>query len=104
MLPHDGVGVGTPTPRNDRAASNWIVEAIPSVAYTTMSETRCGMTCRVRIRRGPTPTARAAVTNSASRMTTARAYTTRAIGVQRTTAITRVTSVTLGRRIATRAI
>ena len=66
MLPQDGVGGRTPTPRNDRVASSRTVVAIPSVPQTSMVGTRCGSTWVSRMRQGPAPIERLASMNSRS--------------------------------------
>ena len=67
MLPHDGSGGTTPTPRNDSAASSRIALATISGAKTMIVDVRFGSSSPNIVRSGPAPWARAASTNSRSR-------------------------------------
>src|SRR5690606_22304563 len=67
ILPHEGAGSGTPSPRNESPASSTIVLPMPSVAATMTGASTLGTRCR-RMMRGPLmPSARAASMNSRSR-------------------------------------
>ena len=78
MLPQLGVCAGTPTPRNDRAASISTAEAATKVACTTSGATMLGSTWRQRMTGSRVPTAWAASTNNCSRRVSASERTSRA--------------------------
>ena len=65
--PQDGVSIGTPTPRNDSAASNRMLLGIRSVAQMVIGATRFGRISRMMMRASLSPSYRAASTNSFSR-------------------------------------
>ena len=64
MLPHDGVGGFTPTPRMLSVPSATIAIAIASSAIDIIAGITLGSTSRIMMRRGFAPWARAASTNS----------------------------------------
>ena len=66
MLPQLGVGGTTPTPRNDRVASNTIALGTSKVAITMTVAMTFGRISTNMIRSGLDPTARAASTYSFS--------------------------------------
>jgi hypothetical protein len=66
MLPQLGIGALTPTPRNDRVASNTIAVGISSEARTVICAIRLGSRSTNMIRSRPAPSERAASTNSFS--------------------------------------
>src|ERR1035437_489208 len=68
ISPHSATrGSPGPSPRNPRPATSMIAVAIASVAWTISGVRAFGIRCRNRIRAGVAPSARAAVTKSASR-------------------------------------
>src|SRR5439155_795662 len=69
MLPQDGTYGGTPTPRNDSAASVSTAAANTNEACTMTGDRQFGSTWRATITRSETPSARAASTYVVSRMT-----------------------------------
>ena len=64
MLPHDGVGGFTPTPRMLSVPSATIATATPSSAIDIIAGSTLGSTSRIMMRSGLAPWARAASTNS----------------------------------------
>ena len=66
------LGSWTPRPRKDRPLSPRIVPGIESVAATITYDVVLGRMCRTMTRRSPSPAARAARTNSSSRMLSTR--------------------------------
>jgi len=64
MLPHDGVGGRTPTPRMARVPSATIAMATPSSAIENIAGATFGSSSRIMIRPPLAPWARAASTNS----------------------------------------
>src|SRR6187399_1689084 len=103
MLPHDGVGGTTPSPRNDIVASKAMEEGINKVAYTIKVAATFGRISTNMIRRLPAPSERAARTNSCSRIESACALTTRPTDAQLKKAITTMLIVRLGPTTATSA-
>src|SRR6059036_4375304 len=63
MLPHDGVGGWTPTPRNDKLASSVIAFPRPSAAETITGVSALGRIWRASTRRRDKPSASAPSTN-----------------------------------------
>src|SRR5438477_168246 len=78
MLPQDGTYGGTPTPRNDSAASVSTAAANTNEACTMTGDRQFGSTWRATITRSETPSARAASTYVVSRMTRTEPRTMRA--------------------------
>jgi len=64
MLPHDGSGGWTPSPRNDSAASIMIAVDRLNVACTMIGASTLGRTARRMIRPSRAPSARYASTKS----------------------------------------
>ena len=64
ITPHDGVGGGIPTPRNDNAASSTMTYPTWSVASTRIEGIRFGTMWRSMIVRLEQPAMRASATNS----------------------------------------
>src|SRR5256885_10468741 len=104
MAPHDGVGGCTPSPRNDKAASDRIAPARPSVAITITGLMTLGSTWRTITRGDFAPSAFAAVTYSISRTLSTWPRTRRAYPTQPIVASARITLLMLGPRTATSAI
>src|SRR5690606_38235180 len=77
--PQEGVGGGTPTPRNESAASAPIAPGIEMVVNTTIVAARLGSTWRNSTCAGEAPSAREARTNPALRSAIVCPRTTRAI-------------------------
>src|SRR5437867_4045224 len=59
IVPQDGAGGCTPSPRNDRTASAMTAIGIEIVAWTSSELTMFGRMCRLIRRRSPAPSARA---------------------------------------------
>ena len=66
MLPHEGCGGCTPTPRKESVASSSTVVATPSVPHTIALGKRCGAMWRNRMRICPAPSERSARMKSRS--------------------------------------
>src|SRR4029079_13433765 len=96
IVPHVGVGGGTPAPRYDNVASNSTVAAIPSDAYTIRIGRTCGSRWSRKIRSPRLPSARDASTNSLFRRTSVRLYTIRAVAVHSVVPMMIVTRPMLG--------
>src|SRR2546423_2577859 len=90
IAPHDGVGGWTPRPRKLRNASNRIACGMPNVAWTMIGPRAFGRMCRERILLGRVPLDRAASTNSRSRSDIACPRTSRAMSIQRVTAMAKM--------------
>ena len=67
MAPHEGVESGTPTPRNDRAASKRMLLGMISVVNTMIGAATFGRISRMMIRKFDEPSDRDASMNSFSR-------------------------------------
>src|SRR3954466_1304358 len=96
MLPQVGVGIGTPSPRNDRVASNTIAVGISSVAYTMIAATRFGITSMTMILKSLAPRDLAASTYSFSLMDSTWPRTMRPTLAQVKKAMTKMLIRTLG--------
>ena len=83
MPPHVGVEGGTPSPRNESAASAMIAEAIANVPITSADCIRFGSRCFMMMRVCVAPNERAATMNSRSFSVSALARVTRQNGIQR---------------------
>src|SRR5919108_3630036 len=104
MLPQDGTYGGTPTPRNDSAASVSTAAANTKEACTMTGDRQFGSTCRATITRAETPSARAASTYVVSRVTSTDPRTMRATRGAYTTPMATITFRTLGPSDAIRAM
>src|SRR5687767_15518132 len=82
MLPQDGVGGWTPSPRYERADSVSTAWATPRLAETTVTGRACGSAWRSRMRGLEAPSARAAATNSRALTRRISPRTTRAVVIQ----------------------
>src|SRR5712691_4731074 len=89
MLPHEVAGGCTPNPRNERLDSVMIAAATASVALTMIGPMMFGRMWRPMMRKLDAPEARAAPTNSFSRIDSTWALTTRAVDIQNTAASTK---------------
>ncbi len=67
IAPHDGVESGTPTPRNDRPASNRMLLGMINVVNTMIGAATLGRTSRMMMRMFDDPSDRDASMNSFSR-------------------------------------
>src|SRR5918996_169199 len=96
MLPQLATYGGTPTPRNESAASVSTAAAKTKLPWTMTGERQLGRTWRARSPASDTPRARAASTYEVSRITSTEPRTTRATRGEYTTAMDAITLMTLG--------
>src|SRR5439155_27016000 len=95
MLPQDGTYGGTPTPRNDSAASESTAAANTNEACTMTGDRQLGSTWRAIMVRSAAPSAQAASTYEVSRITSTEPRTTRATRGEYTTPMATMTLTTL---------
>src|SRR5213080_3066209 len=96
MLPQDGTYGGTPTPRNDSAASVSTAAANTNEACTITGDRQFGSTWRATMTTSETPSARAASTYIVSRITSTEPRTMRATRGAYTIPMATMTLATLG--------
>src|SRR5438874_2117698 len=101
MLPQDGTYGGTPTPRNDSAASVRTAAANTNEACTMTGDRQFGSTWRATMTTSEVPSARAASTYVVSRITSTEPRTIRATRGAYTTPMATMTLRTLGPSDAT---
>src|SRR5919109_4876032 len=96
MLPQLGTNGGTPTPRNESAASLSTAAANTKLAWKITGERQFGKTCLSSRETSDAPSARAASTYGVSRITSTEPRTVRATRGQYTTPSATITFATLG--------
>src|SRR5262245_14218653 len=104
IAPHEGIGGGAPTPRNDRLASAMIAPESPKVAWTSSAGSASGNRWRPTMRAGDAPRASAASVNSRRRNARICARVSRAYAVQPRTTSATTTLRALGPSMAARVI
>src|SRR5437773_1258629 len=96
MLPHDGVGGCTPSPRNDRPASSMIAFPTASAVATITGVSALGRMCRHSTRARPAPSAVALSTNGRAASVRTSPCTSRAMVIHPVAPKTSTTNAALG--------